>query len=611
MTDGEVTREELQRVESLLAGSPLASRNELLIPDPQQAYAEGTTVPLLFRTMSQTSSGLFVPTTVVAEAYPIDLMAVYLTWTEISGQRWPAEVARDRLSRVSRAAGIAFCAQLMQALNRQDADIAVLEQQLIREWFQPDMAVRVRTWLSQGRRRLISEQGVLTLLKRVLQWSPEDGDIPTLDDLVMPYFVLADHLREIPVTGADEPTPEGRRILAAEVVSNQWFNADRDVVGALARHAHRWADTDDPKDSPRRLFADAAGFELQLLEHVTLALWAVAQAGTLAVTSAQLAEQLSYPLADVEAALRHLSRSPAELAELVAEDEAREGFDWSFSAFERFPVINDAGQFVVYAPNLLLRRVFSWTATWDVREHLGTRGTAYTQLVQRRAEGNVRGAFQGMYPDVPTKRLYTEDDQALAFSTSGGPPSRADLVIDDVDAWLVVEITTSMPTRQTIAAADPDAYLQDVEKLLAKLRQIDSSIKLLREREALLTGHAGRARRFLPVLVCTEGFPVNPMTISELEERAADLGLLQGPDVAPLRLLSNEDLEAAEALVETHGVTLSELLLDHASSGLRSSDLRSYIIAVRHPTRIRPSRLDAVTDEAFGPIIERLGPDDG
>ena len=183
------------------------------------------------------------------------------------------------------------------------------------------------------------------------------------------------------------------------------------------------------------------------------------------------------------------------------------------------------------------------------------------------------------------------------------------MAIDDVESWLIVEITSTMPRREAIVGVDAEAFLEDLDKLLAKVRQIDSSISLIRADETALTGHATRPRRFLPVLVCTEGFPVNPITMSELERRCDAESLLQGDDVQGLRLLTHEDLEAAEALMETHGVSLSALLEDHANSSLRAMDLRSYILASRNPIRLRPTRLDEATDAAFESLMSRVGRD--
>ena len=59
----------------------------------------------------------------------------------------------------------------------------------------------------------------------------------------------------------------------------------------------------------------------------------------------------------------------------------------------------------------------------------------------------------------------------------------------------------------------------DFTKLLEKVHQLDATTTSLRVRESALTGQpapALRRRRYFPVLVLTEGFPVNSITLTML-----------------------------------------------------------------------------------------------
>ncbi|MFC6236990.1 hypothetical protein [Longivirga aurantiaca] len=576
-------------------------------------YAAGSASPLLARAMVQLASGLFVPQGVAREKYPIDLMATFVTASEIFGRRLEPGIVQYVLERTPRVSGIQFCVELTRRLNTHGGDWRTLQDELLSRWFTPEGATRARALVSDGNRRLVAEQGVLMLLKRVLQWCPEqvpEDDVEGPAGLVLAYFALADDDGESVPSGVEDLTPEQSQRLAAEVVSNQWFHTDQDIVSLFARHAGRWAPT-EVEPQPRVLYQRATGLRLELLESVTLAIWAVTQGGAVWTSTEQLIAALDFDAADVQQVLDHLSLTPEQMRDQIRDEESLRGQDWSFAAFEQFPLIADGGGVVVVSPSLLLRRVFSWTLTWDVRASSAisrTQVERFVALIRARAEEQIREAFSGIYPGLPTKRVYTEDEQASAFATGKDLPPRADLVVDDVDSWLVVEITSSMPTMQTIASSSDRAYLDDIEKLLAKVKQIDSSIRMLRDHESALTGHAARARQFIPVLVCTEGFPVNPMTFGELTRRIRELGLLDGGDVMSLRLLSSEDLDAAEAFTETNGVALADLLRDHAASGLRASDLRSYIISERNPSRIRPHRLDGSTDPVFAALLATVLP---
>jgi hypothetical protein len=582
----------------------------LVVPEEGRAYALGTTLPLLLPPrMVALPSGLVVPASAAATKYPIDLIATYITGREVFGRSLSREVARRALRFVPRQRGIAFCAQLMRRHESDRHNLESLDHQLVDEWFVEEHRPRLHAMLTADKRRLLTEQGVLTLLKQVLAdcesapAEPDSGD----EGLIAAYFILLDHLRAIDDDDSGSLTDVGRRQLAAEMVSNQWFNTDVDIVGLLARHAQRWASGDADEAEPREEYQRCTGLELRLAEMVVLALWAVSNGGTIWTTAETLVAATDLPVADAQAVLDLLSASPEDLRARIERDDLGGGVrDWNFSVFEQYPLIADDGGVVIVSPQLLLRRVFSWTAIWDVASSdLAMNKRVFVRMMRHRAEGAVRAAFEAMFPVGAGKRLYDEDDQAEAFA-KGDLPKRADFVVDDVDCWLVVEITSSMPTRETVASLRDDAYLDDIEKLVEKVRQIDSSIGLLRADESALTNAEPRPRRFIPMLVCTEGFPVNPVTIGDLTRRIEEEGLLDGADVELLRVLSSQDVEAAEAFMESEGVRLAELLQAHIASGLRDQDLRSYLIAERRPTRIRPRRFDAVTDDAFGPLMESL-----
>lgn len=606
-------RDRLAALRRRLVDGSLPPPSGLVVPDEARLYAEGTTVPLLARPLAQTATGLFVPATAVAETYPLDLMGVYLTGEDVFGQRVPLDAVRLRLESVPRQAGIAFCAHLMRRLDSIGGE-PDLDSVLIDEWFLPYARPRVRALLADesGRRRLLAGQGVLALLKRVLAWCT-DSDTPTVDPslLVSSYFMLLDHL-----PGADDDPDaeltESRQVeLAADITSNQWFYAERDPVWLMFRHRRRWHDGGiDP--SPRAMFQTSTGLTMDAAERVVLALWAIAQSGSLFVKPEGVVAAL--PIDEVERVMHHLARSADEFKQLIDAEEGAEAPAWEFSMFERFPLLRIGGGYLVISPSLLLRRVFSWTSAWDVLSDTRNNTVAvhgrFKSLLGKRAEQVVREQFAAIYPDIPSKRVYDEDDQKHAYARGGQIPKRADLVVDCSDAWLVVEVTSSMPRRDTITASRSDAHLWDIEKLVDEVRQIDSSIALLRTDETALTGYAARPRTFLPVLVCTEGFPVNPMTISALMDAIAREDLLIGNDIESLRVLTGDDLLIAEAVIESSGQSLIELLRQHASSGLQRADLRSFIIDTRRATRLRPSRIDGTLTETLQPLFDAVGEDD-
>jgi hypothetical protein len=101
-------------------------------------------------------------------------------------------------------------------------------------------------------------------------------------------------------------------------------------------------------------------------------------------------------------------------------------------------------------------------------------------------------------------------------------------------------------------AASAEALSGDLDKLVGEVEQIDSTIAALRAEEPVLTGAAAHpVRRFYPLLVAAQGFPVNPISTELLRARVRLRGLLSGPDVAPLEGVDTVELAMLEALADT------------------------------------------------------------
>ena len=77
-------------------------------------------------------------------------------------------------------------------------------------------------------------------------------------------------------------------------------------------------------------------------------------------------------------------------------------------------------------------------------------------------------------------------------------------------------------------------------------------------------------RRYIPALVVTEGFPVNPMTAVVIRQELRARGLLQGRLVGPLLIVDQEELDMVESLTETGEASMLGLLDGWSDSPLRN-----------------------------------------
>lgn len=152
-------------------------------------------------------------------------------------------------------------------------------------------------------------------------------------------------------------------------------------------------------------------------------------------------------------------------------------------------------------------------------------------------------------------------------------------MIEEADTWVAFEVSSRQVQRKLVAAASPQALLEDVVRgVVAKAKQLEATLNRLRRDESPLTGRPRtNHRRFVPVLVISEGFPLGPVTRAVIDERLRLEGVLQDLELRPLHFMGVDELELLEHAVTRGGRTLVHLLDAHASSSLAQMNLKDFI----------------------------------
>ncbi len=114
-------------------------------------------------------------------------------------------------------------------------------------------------------------------------------------------------------------------------------------------------------------------------------------------------------------------------------------------------------------------------------------------------------------------------------------------------------------------------------------------------------------RRYYPLLVVTEGFPVSPFTLPLVRDRARGKDLLTGPDVAQLEIVDLVELEMLEGLAEHGGSSIVEILRAKRHGNLADSSVRDFILLELQLQPVRPARLDSLWTSIFDIIADTLG----
>ncbi|MEU4249377.1 hypothetical protein AB0F15_18395 [Amycolatopsis sp. NPDC026612] len=302
--------------------------------------------------------------------------------------------------------------------------------------------------------------------------------------------------------------------------------------------------------------------------------------------------RLSWRREQLDAVLRLLARDRHALLQVIDDD----GFagTWSFNAFERFPILLlDSGEMVVIDPEFVMNRVYGWLPMWDIAFAMKSLaesvdvepGNSDLELdtvvgyLRKNTERYVLEVLEAIAPRRGIfKRLWGEDELIAAYPRKKGRQV-CDAVIEEADAWVAFEVSSRQVQRKLVAAASPQALLEDVVRgVVAKAKQLEATLSRLRRDESPLTGRPRMDnRRFVPVLAISEGFPLGPVTRAVIDERLRLEGVLQDSELRLLHIMGVDELELLEYVVTMGGRTLVDLLDAHASSSLAQMNLKDFL----------------------------------
>ena len=607
----------VRRLQRRLAGLHLRGVEPgLAVPVAGHPYFEGTVTPVVTLSFTKIGSGLFVPATVAAGPSPHDAMKAYLTADEILPFEVGASYTLHWLSTVNQTAVLVSCAQILARGDEVGADWAQITIDLARRWFKEPIATRLENLIRTGS-VLVTPQAILVTTKLALQVSPPVGGSMDMAPLITAFLALQKDLNVLDEPLEPAPASGDFDRLYREVVRSQSFASEHDESVMMARHRLHWHDLPgelrqrpDFVDLPAA-FAESTGVSLTDLEIVGIALWARA------IQSPGLPIPISYfaPLAwtpeRVAAVLHLITSTPQALAAQLNAHEQEFGVQWSFDPLRRYPVILIEAGLLGLSPALLLARVFGWLPFFDLTDGLkqANRSDAaarcrvfYARVCEQEAVDSLSRvvASPGFAP-----RLYNEDALRAAF---GAHKKTADVAIDCGDTWVVAEVSTRQLQRASVIGGSLESLEIDYQRGVdGKVKQIEATIRELQTDESRLTGcPAVAGRKFIPLLVVTEGFPVNTLTSRAIDARLKAAGVLAGPGVARLCVLDQQDLYWIERVVEAGQDGLTGLLEGYERGNLREMPFGNWLILERRLEAGRPKRLERPFARAWAPAMAAL-----
>jgi hypothetical protein len=252
-------------------------------------------------------------------------------------------------------------------------------------------------------------------------------------------------------------------------------------------------------------------------------------------------------------------------------DPRRAAFE--ITPFQQRPALRQPnGRVMVLAP----RALEAW---------MGATGHYYRLLDIARAKGDVmrnrfasfNGALVEAYAlDVAEQAYPSKSGPSVVwlpgtvhgdkpYPAKGGERRTPDISIDLTPDLVLLEITSSRLTVQSLIDADPEAVRKDIEKVLTnKIGQLGAAIEDIRLGVVMLDGvEIDQIERIWPIVVISEGVFQTPTLWSYITP-VVNAALGQ-PKVQPLTILDLEDLEEVMGLVAS-GASIVEILRNKTSA---------------------------------------------
>lgn len=240
-------------------------------------------------------------------------------------------------------------------------------------------------------------------------------------------------------------------------------------------------------------------------------------------------------------------------AELEAEETRYGPTTYGALAIERFPLFEGApGKYCLISPWALARRV--------------TEGVFHLLAEAAEAEGKNRSLYTGEF-GMPFQRS-VEETLRRGNTGTGAPvpitgdilygPSRSkmrrssDVILGYEATPMFVEVVSGPLRVGTLTRGDLDDFDADLNRLvIEKARQLDTSVKdFLDGKLAIDEMDPTLTRRVWPVIVTSHAFPLRDEINLAISDGLIAAGYLQSERIAPLAIISAEELFFCEGFME-------------------------------------------------------------
>lgn len=266
--------------------------------------------------------------------------------------------------------------------------------------------------------------------------------------------------------------------------------------------------------------------------------------------------------------------------ELEAEDGRYGKTTYSSLTFARFPLFEgEPGQYVPISMPALQRRFNEGIIhiLSEAAEDEGLKRTAYSSKFglpfQELVERTFRRGVKASGKEVPIAA------DVLYGSSSSSSRRSSDVILGFERNPVFVEVVSGPLRAGTLTRGDLADFAEDLQRLVVgKAEQLDRSIRDFREGKLILEGiESIQTGKIWPVIVTSHAFPLREEISLAIDEALREAGHLQHPKVAPLSILSAEELFFCEGFMQ-QGETFLSLISGWKHSPGGAHSFKNYLI---------------------------------
>jgi hypothetical protein len=538
-----------------------ASLKNFAVFEEDRLYLKGTTIPALINHYFLHPSGLLLPKNIQFQLAPIDYAYRYIPLAEITNLPIPLETIVSTIEQYDRDDFVSACSKFAD-MSHPSEGTSELEDLIKTEM--PYLHARVKGLLDTNH-KYFGPQASLVLMKlTILKGSPDKG-LPKVNLSTFILLCLA-------IQDFFSPShPENSNAsLAMELPAN--YSIHRKLNPAYEYHQYelRWESEEPVSRRLKAVFEETCGYPSRSLADFVAGL--AMQTRDLRMNFALEASHDEDSI-NMKNALEKISCDIDSMSKKIS-DPTTPNFIWDFSAFHEFPVIKRSdGRYVVVENSLLVNRGLGWPLIYDSRPN-----KRLVHEVSMLAEQQAKEMVIRALGDAWSDRIVDGSEIISVFGGNG--IQSADLAIEFENAWVVLEISAFRSPYRALAAESQRLYRELINQVADEAFQaVSTSEQFVQQSlEPKLTfRNISAASRMYPIVVATEKFTTNPLTLCDIRQEIENRRGGRHPRIAPVEVINLEELETLLLLSSTYGLSIVSLLEEKSQGNFWSDSINNFL----------------------------------